>query len=450
MTTWTKESLEGWGRFPRVEAKVTTPSTREDVAKALNDAKHVITYGLGRSYGDAALLKGGHVLRTRKLDRVLSFDPQTGWLHCEGGTSLASIIEQFLPQGFFPPVVPGTQFVTVGGALACNIHGKNHHLDGCFGAHVRSVEILTGTGDVVVCDATQNERLFWATVGGLGLTGTVLSLELKLTPVASEAIELETIRVENLDEFFKVSAQSGAFTHVVSWIDIVKSGSAMGRGVFMRGRHAQTAPVTESASPMDKIVDIAGKLVNGKPFESNLWLNPLSMALFNEAFFRKEKRGMVPSVVPIQPFFFPLDAVQNWNYLYGKRGFLQYQMVVPTQDATREVLKAVSSSRQGSFLSVIKEFGPDHHGGLSFPQEGITLAMDFPNTGRPLLKLLTRLDDIVADAGGRVYLGKDARLSRQHFRRMYPEWEAWKAVRDEWDPKGVFSSDLGKRLGLVS
>lgn len=450
MVAWAKKTLSGWGRYPQVPVQAARPERRQDVIKAFQDrdGDALLPHGLGRSYGDTALIKDGKVVLTRRLNKMLQFDDQTGWLRCEGGTSLAEIIEVFLPRGYFPPVVPGTQFVTVGGALACNIHGKNHHVDGCFADHVRRVEILTGKGDIVLCDRDCEPELFWATVGGMGLTGIVLSLELRLTPVLNAAIEMDTIRVENLDEFFAVSEESAEFTHVVSWIDIVKSGSAMGRGVFMRGRHA-TSETEMQSSPMDRLIEMVGKVVDGKPFESNLWLNMATMALFNEAFFRKEKPGLVSSTVHLTPFFFPLDAVSNWNYIYGKRGFLQYQMVVPTREATRAVLDEVSSSGQGSFLSVIKDFGPAVHGGLSFPTPGTTLAMDFPNTGKPLFDLMSRLDDIVADAGGRVYLGKDARLSKFHFQKMYPEWEKWKAIRDQWDPDGIFQSDLGRRLGLV-
>jgi FAD/FMN-containing dehydrogenase len=378
---------------------------------------------------------------------MLSFDPTTGWLRCEAGVTLEEIIRTFGPRGFFPPVVPGTQFVTVAGALANDIHGKNHHVDGTFAQHVRRVELLTASGDVVSCDDDHERELFEATAGGLGLTGLILALDLKLQPIASPFIELESIRVENLDRFFEVSQQSGGFSHTVSWIDCIQGGKAMGRGIFMRGRHA--SPETDAAT----IKASAG----GRPFQVPMdapgWLmNGLSMRLFNAAYFRKHPRGQKNALVHYAPFFFPLDAIGGWNRIYGKRGMLQYQLVVPPDPehrAVRAVLETVTRAGQASFLSVIKEFGDSIRGGLSFPRPGCTLALDFPNTGRPLLELLNRLDDIVADAGGRVYLGKDARLSRDKFRRMYPEWSAWKHTRDQWDPQGVFQSSLGLRLGLV-
>ncbi len=450
-TNWAKKQLEGWGRYPVVDTECTRPERRAEAIAALadRDGESVLAYGLGRSYGDAPLLANGRQVITRRLDRMLAFDPETGWLRCEAGVSLDEIIDTFLPRGFFPPVVPGTQFVTVGGALGNNIHGKNHHVAGCWGDHVRRVELLTASGDIVICDKDHEPELFWATAGGLGLTGLILSMEIKLYPVESPAIEMESIRVENLDEFFEVSQESGGYTHTVSWIDCVQSGEAMGRGIFMRGRHAPRG-VQAKSSFLDTIAEVGQSIIDGRHFEANWLLNKATIRMFNEAYFRKSPPGMHESVVDYVPFFFPLDAVQHWNYVYGKRGFLQYQMVVPDKEACREILEIVSASGMASFLAVIKEFGEQEHGGLSFPAPGVTLALDFPNYGKPLFDMLDRLDDIVVGVGGRIYLGKDARLSKQNFRQMYPEWEKWKAVRDQWDPQRVFQSELGKRLGLTA
>lgn len=448
-TTWVARSVEGWGRYPVVETLVARPERVSELRAALvdRDDEAVLAHGLGRSYGDAATLRDGRVILTRRLNRMLSFDASTGWLRCEGGVSLKEIIDTFVPRGFFPPVVPGTQFVTVAGALACNIHGKNHHIDGCFGDHVRRVELLTASGAIVVCDREHEPELFWATVGGMGLTGVILSLELQLVGIANRFIEMESIRVNNLDEFFEVSAESADFTHTVSWIDCVKTGKNMGRGIFMRGRHAREG-VVGHPGVLDRVAAGVQSLADGRPFASDHLLNRGTITLFNEAFFRKTPEGKTPSVVDYVPFFFPLDAVEHWNYIYGNRGFLQYQMVVQDREAVREILKMISSSGMASFLAVIKEFGDLDHGGLSFPKKGITLALDFPNFGAPLLEMLEKLDDITVAADGRVYLGKDARLSRENFRKMYPGWESWKAVRDAWDPDNVFQSDLGRRLGL--
>lgn len=448
-TNWAQMELAGWGRYPVVQTECARPEGRGEVLRALRErgGEALLAFGLGRSYGDAPLLAEGRQILTNRLDRMLAFDPDTGWLRCEAGVSIREIIDVFLPRGFFPPVVPGTQFVTVAGALANNIHGKNHHVAGCWADHVRRVELLLASGEVVFCDREHLPELFWATAGGLGLTGIILSMEVQLYPVAGPAIEMESIRVENLDEFFAVSQESADFTHTVSWIDCVQTGKAMGRGIFMRGRHA-SAGVEAPTSVIGEVANLAQKLVDGRLFESNWLLNKLTIRAFNEAYFHKTPAGLSRSVVDYVPFFFPLDAVEHWNYAYGKRGFLQYQMVVPERAACREVLRIVAESGMASFLAVIKEFGPQQHGGLSFPAPGVTLALDFPNFGQPLLEMLDRLDHIVVQVGGRVYLGKDARLSRTNFRKMYPAWEEWKAVRDQWDPENVFQSELGRRLGL--
>lgn len=448
MTNWATSELHGWGRYPTIDAIVARPERVREVIEAFKSRgdSPMLAHGLGRSYGDAALLRDGKVVLSRRLDRMLDFDPETGWLRVESGVSLEAIINTFLPRGFFPPVVPGTQFVTVGGALGCNIHGKSHKTHGCFGDHVRNVEILTGRGDIVVCDRDQEPELFWATVGGVGLTGFVLSLEMQLIRVQSTAIEQQTTRVENLDEFFDVFRAPSDYPLTMGWIDCVKTGANMGRGIYMAGRHATSDQAVENG-PVDRLVALIGELVDGKDLESNLWVNPLTMRMFVEAFFRKEPKGTRHHVGNYAPFFFPLDAVPNWNYMYGGRGFLQYQLVAD-EETVRDCLGEIARSGYASFLTVIKEFGDRDHGGLSFPCGGITLAIDFANSGNDLLRLLDRLDDRVIEAGGRVYLGKDARLPKDKFRAMYPQWEQWKAVRDTWDPDHVFQSDLGRRLGL--
>lgn len=381
---------------------------------------------------------------------MLHFDPSTGVLHCEAGVSIGELVETFVVRGWFPPVVPGTQFVTVGGAIGCNIHGKNHTHAGCFGDHVRRIELLCADGQIVNCGPDHRSDLFWATVGGMGLTGIILSAEIELYPVESAFIDMETIRFDNLDEFFSISAESKDFYHSVSWIDCVSSGSQMGRGVFMRGEHAPSgAGDAVSTGLFDGLSHMVHNLFDGRVLRSDHLLNKATIRFFNEAYFRSHRRGVHKSTVALEPFFFPLDAVPHWNHIYGERGFLQYQVVVPEKRALKELLELISDAGMASFLAVIKEFGDVDHGGLSFPRSGTTLALDFPNYGPPLFDLLDRLDEIVVDVGGRVYLGKDARLSPQNFRRMYPQWERWKQVRDQWDPEGVFQSDLSRRLELT-
>jgi decaprenylphospho-beta-D-ribofuranose 2-oxidase len=449
---WAPQTLWGWGRYPRVESQVARPERRKEVAAALADRQGdpVLAFGLGRCYGDAALLRNGRVVLTRRLDRMLDFDPESGWLRCEAGVSLEEILHTFVPRGFFPPVVPGTQFVTVGGAIACDIHGKNHHVDGSFCDHIRRVELLVADGRVVTCGPDEEPELFWATVGGMGLTGLILSCEVQLARIDNPYIEMESIRVENLDQFFEVSAESGAFTHTVSWIDCVTTGKATGRGIFMRGRHAP-AGVEGKPSLLQRVGARAPALLDF-PIDAPDWLlNQASIKAFNEVYFRQHPKGKVESVVHYEPFFFPLDNVRNWNRMYGPRGFLQYQFVVPPDPehkAVRAVVDEITHSGLGSFLAVIKEFGERQHGGISFPSPGPMIALDFGLAGQPLFDLLLRLDRIVLDAGGKIYLGKDSRLPRDTFEAMYPELPRWKAVRDAWDPGHVFQSELGRRLGL--
>lgn len=408
----------------------------------------MLARGMGRAYGDAALLSGGFTLLTERLDRFLGFDPETGWLRCEAGVTIADIIRSFLPRGFFPPVVPGTRFVSVAGALASDIHGKNHHVAGSWSSHVRGVEVLTASGEVAQCDSDNRSELFRATAGGMGLTAIILSMEVRLAPVDSSAIEMESIRVRNLDEFFEVSAESSDWPYTVGWVDSLKSGASLGRGMFMRGRHAPTG--SKSQAGLARLVPPL--FLNGRILESNLLLNRATVRIFNAAYYRKNLRRTVRKTVSTGSFFFPLDTIANWNRMYGRRGFLQYQFVMPPDPERRGIrtaLAEVAGSGVPSFLGVIKEFGDEPHGGLSFPIPGVTVALDFPNVGERLFQLLERLDDLVAEAGGRVYLAKDARLNKKNFRRMYPDWERWKSVRDAVDPSGIFQSELGRRLGLV-
>ena len=398
------------------------------------------------------MIRDGRVVLTRRLDRMLDFDPTTGWLSAESGVSYEDLLRIFVPRGFFPPVTPGTQFVTLGGALACDVHGKNHHVAGSFSDHVRGFDLLVGDGSVVHVTRSTQPDLFRATVGGMGLTGIVLALEVQLQPIHNPWIVMESIRVENLEHFFEVSAESASATHTVSWIDCVTRGAGMGRGIFMRGGHA---PADTPAPSGSALVAAAKRLLHpvlDVPFDAPSWaLNGTTIKAFNEVYFRRHKKGLVRSVTHYEPFFYPLDAVRNWNRIYGRRGFLQYQMVLPKDPehrAIREILDAITASRLGSFLAVIKEFGDKDNGGLSFPAPGVTLALDFAHTGPDLLNLMLRLDAITLAAGGRVYLGKDSRLPKETFQAMYPGWRVWKEVKDLWDPRGLFRSDLGERLGL--
>lgn len=452
---WAKETLEGWGRYPRSQAWLSRPEKRENLRALLEEARQegqgFLARGLGRSYGDAALLKDGRVALSEGLNLYRSFDEATGWLECEAGVSYKDLLETFVKRGFFPPVTPGTKFVSLGGAIACDVHGKNHHLDGSISKHIAHFDLLLANGEVKRVSKEKDPELFWATVGGLGLTGVILAVKLKLTPIHSPWMKVESMRVENLDHFFEISSDSARFTHTVSWIDCLSKGKRMGRGIFMRGEHAGAGEVGKDASFSGLKSKILPHL--NVPFDfPKETLNKASIRLFNEVYFRKHPKGSQTSLQHYEPFFYPLDAVQHWNRIYGDRGFLQYQMVLPHEKGQRSLracLHAITQSGLGSFLAVIKEFGEGNPGLLSFPSPGVTLALDFPNYGKPLFKLLDHLDQLVLKAGGKVYLGKDARLDKASFQAMYPEWKTFKALKAEVDPEGLFQSDLGKRLGLL-
>ncbi|WP_248341936.1 FAD-binding oxidoreductase [Anaeromyxobacter paludicola] len=378
--------------------------------------QRALAYGLGRSYGDSCLNDGGLLLSTRGLDRFVAFDPATGVLRCEAGVSLAEIIDLTLPQGWFPRVVPGTKHVTVGGAIANDIHGKNHHRAGTFGAHVRALELCRSDGSRRVCSREDSPELFAATVGGLGLTGVVTWAELQLRKVAGPYIAAETVEVPDLDHFFQVSAESDArFEYTVAWVDVLARGRHIGRGLFYRGNHAETP-----ARPGE-----AGRGRLSVPFDlPSATLNRLTVSAFNFAYYRKNRRQRGEREQHLDGFFFPLDGVGRWNRIYGKRGLLQFQCAVPTAAAPeviRELLGRIAAAGQGSFLAVLKTFGEVPSPGLlSFPRKGVTLALDFANRGPKTLELVRQLYAVARQGGGAFYPAKDAVMSPEDFAASYP------------------------------
>jgi FAD/FMN-containing dehydrogenase len=405
-----------------------------DRAAGLPGAKgSLLPYGNGRSYGDVCLNPGGTLLQMRGLDRFIAFDENTGVLACEAGVLLADILSLLVPRGWFLPVTPGTRYVTVGGAIANDVHGKNHHAAGSFGAHVRGFELLRSDGSRRRCSPGENADWFAATIGGLGLTGVITQAELQLRRIAGNSIAVCNQRFTGLDEFFALNAQAEAdHEYAVAWIDCMAS---MPRGVLMAGDHADDlldAPSGEKNVPLTP------------PFSL---INNASLRAFNAAYFSKPWPGGWPAeqTVHYQPFFYPLDAIGHWNRIYGPRGFYQYQSVVPqavAREATGEMLAAIAASGQGSFLAVLKTLGKQSTPGmLSFPMAGTTLALDFPNRSGPTLKLFERLDAIVRAAGGRLYAAKDARMPGSMFRETYPQWQAFQSFVD---PK--FSSGFWRRV----
>ena len=427
-----------WGRFPRVSQKarfVHWPGALDLPAQA----ETVLPYGLGRSYGDCCLNGGASILVTQGLNRFIAFDAQSGVLRCEAGVSLAEILRVFVPRGWFLPVTPGTKFVTVGGAIANDVHGKNHHRAGTFGRHVLGFSLLRSDGRRVICTPAKEAELFSATIGGLGLTGLIEWAEIQLKPVKSAFIEMESVKCAGLDEFFEVSGSSDRdFEYTVAWIDCLARGSAMGRAIFMRGNHAEAPGGRKLRTPRESLFTV--------PFDfPALALNRLSIGLFNTLYYNKQRRKIVKSLVHYNPFFYPLDAVLEWNRIYGKRGFLQYQCVVPQDGnnaAIRRVLGAIVDSGRASFLAVIKEFGSIKSPGmLSFPRPGVTICLDFPFQGQATMELFARLDRMVCEAGGAMYPAKDACMSAESFAKYYPRLEEF---RRYVDPR--FSSSFWRRV----
>lgn len=413
------EQLSSWGRVHRAPHAVVRPNWRDELpAAATAAAAHpggALAVGLCRSYGDSGLNPNGAAIAMARLDRVQAFDPATGVLRAEAGLSLDALIRLALPHGWFPPVVPGTKFVTLGGAIANDVHGKNHHRAGTFGRHVRRLGLLRTDGSLHEVGPEDETGLFAATVGGLGLTGLIAWAEIQLAPVSGARLDSEDIAFGGLDDFFQLSAESEAtHAYTVAWVDCVAGGRALGRGVFSRAN-----PSTDP----DRTLHGAPRLSVPGPAPAGL-LNPVTLKAFNAVYYAVKALRAARRKVHYDSFFFPLDAIGDWNRLYGRAGFHQYQCVAPqsvARDAAAALLAQIARSGQGSFLAVLKTFGAIPSPGLlSFPMKGVTLALDFPNRGAATLNLLARLDAVVREAGGRLYPAKDGRIDKAMFQAGYP------------------------------
>ncbi|HEV2493866.1 MAG TPA: FAD-binding oxidoreductase [Terriglobia bacterium] len=446
------ENLAGWGRFPVEPCHLYRPEKQAELSAILQSTREpsYIPRGLGRSYGDAALNLDAAALCSVRLNRFLLFDRDTGILECECGASLAEIIDSFLPRGFFLPVTPGTKFVTLGGAIAADVHGKNHHRDGTIANFIRDFRLLTPAGEVLTCSPTDHGEIFWATVGGMGLTGVILSARIALRRVESAYLLVDYEKARNLQEALeRMAASDENYQYSVAWIDCLARGGSLGRSVLMRANHAAAADLP---SKVQEPLRVPHRSHFNIPVDlPALALNSHSVGAFNHFYYARH-RTVQHQLVDADTFFYPLDSIRNWNRLYGKRGFVQYQVVFPTEttgDGLAVVLKRLAQSRRASFLAVLKRFGDANRGLLSFPIKGHTLSLDLP-MARDLPAFLQRLDEVVATCGGRVYLAKDAVSRPETFAATYPQAEQFRAIKQKLDPKGLFSSSLARRLRIVN
>ena len=444
----TKQTIAGWGNYPRLECEVKAPDSPGQVGRLI-DPRGTIARGLGRSYGDPALNDRGVVLDLCGLDRFLAFDEEAGTLTCEAGASLAQIIATFAPRGFFPRITPGTKHVTIGGCIANDIHGKAHHVDGCFSECVDAFTILLAGGEVITASRDENRELFFATFGGLGLTGVILTATIRLRRIETTFFRQQAIVVHSLGELlaaFDEHDQKQPYS--VAWIDPLAKGDALGRGVLTVGDHATRADLPSALAHDPLRVSAPSPIA--VPFEMpGFALNPLTLRVLNVLIGQVQTHGA--EIAHYEKFFYPLDAIGHWNRGYGPRGFTQYQFVVPLEDGERRmrpILERIASSGFLPFLNVLKKFGPEQEGFLSFPFAGYTFAIDFP-ISEGLGDLTEELDHMVVDAGGRVYLGKDAFLGKDMLPRMYPQLDRWRALKAQVDPRTVFRSHLSDRVGLT-
>lgn len=435
------KKYSSWGKYPKCSPKRILPiawRNQSIVTEASTDNESYLVFGKGRSYGDSCLNENGILLDSSDLNHIQFFDKDNGILRCEAGVSFDDILSVIVSYGWFLPVTPGTRFITVGGAVANDVHGKNHHQVGSFGNHVISFELKRSNNESLICSQHSNVDFFKATIGGLGLTGLITWVEFKLKRIVNPYISAKQSAFYSIDKFFELESQDTS-EYNVAWIDTSSRGKKLGRGIFFTGKHSKNHPVAYTRKKADK-----------PPYNipldfPNIALNKLSIKAFNSAYFFVNKKKLEQQLTHYAPFFYPLDNILNWNRMYGKRGFFQHQCVIPMQDGEqviKEILKLVSQRGMASFLSVLKKFGSiPSVGMMSFPREGYTLALDFPNRGKRTLDFLNELDSLVCSANGAIYPAKDARMSAEMFIQSFPKIEEFDKYRD-----AGFSSSLWRRL----
>ena len=431
--------LANWNLYPWIITHKTSFNSEEKLKEKVIHDEHFIARGNGRSYGDASL--GSTIYNTLNYNKILKFDTDQGVIIAESGTLLSEILNVIIPSGWFLPVTPGTKYVTIGGAVAADVHGKNHHKEGCISDHIIYLDILTDDGNVYKCSRVQHPDLFFATCGGMGLTGVILSVTLKLKKINSSFIKQTVIKARNIFEMLDLLEENSNFTHNVSWLDCITQGKSLGKGIINLGEH-----VTNENSEL---------IPNKKPpkwnipfYFPNITLNHFTNYLFNKAYYSKEFKRKKTSQVHYEPFFYPLDGITNWNRMYGKRGFVQYQFVIPMEAGHKgfeTILKLIVKKGFGSFVSVLKILGTSNENPLSFPKTGYTLALDFAIT-KNLFEFLNELDKVVLDFNGRLYLAKDARMNRKVFEKSYPRYQEFIKTVKKYNPNGKLKSKLSERL----
>ena len=459
-----RRPLSGWGGTPIEECDVYRPETVAEFRALVAHAPQatLTPRGCGRSYGDAALNGTGAVMLSERLNRMVSFDAETGVLRCDAAVTLSNIIEHFLPIGFFFPVTPGTKNISVGGAIAADVHGKNHNSSGSMSACVRGFKLLTGRDEILDCSRVDHPEAFWATVGGMGLTGVILEAELQLRSVESAFVQAENERFANLDQLLeRMEDRDAEFEYSVAWVDSLARGASLGRSVLTRANHAspsalsgrlreQPFPDRQHRQHRRHRRRRRRRRLRVPFYLPNATLNPVSIKVLNALFYALHPASTW--IAGCDEFFYTLDAIEDWNRAYGRQGVLQYQCVIPEAEARAgliALLETFASSGLGSFLTVLKSLGGASKGLLSFPMPGKTLALDVPNSGPEVRELFRRLDEIVLQHGGRTYLAKDACMSRETFERMYPRLDEFREAKAILDPASRFASSLSDRLGLT-
>ena len=443
-----KKKLANWNKYPVVEADVRSFQYQDELLNAVQSESSLIARGNGRCYGDASLAR--KVLSTLQYKHIHSFDPAAGVIFCEAGVMLDDILQLIVPEGWFLPVTPGTSYITVGGAVASDVHGKNHHSDGSFSNHVEELELLLANGELVRCSSQEKPELFAATCGGMGLTGVISRVRFRLKRIETSYIEQRAIKAPDIDTIFRLFEENESYTYSVAWIDCLQKGKDLGRSLLLLGEHARREAL--STSQKQKPLQLPGSRKLSIPFSfPSFTLNPFTVQAFNFAYYHKMLGQEKDSVLSYDPYFYPLDSVLHWNRMYGKAGFVQYQFVLPMENSREgliQILEKINHRKMGSFLAVLKLFG-EQDSLISFPMRGYTLALDFP-IRKGLFSFLNELDDIVLKYGGRLYLSKDARMKPELFWKGYPQAQKFVYIVKKYNPEGKFNSLLAQRLNIFS